>query len=343
MKLPDTSNIGTLEDALSAPYPEDIAFAGELTGDVLVLGAGGKMGPTLVQRICRAREAADQDWTVYAVSRYSDPKTYQHMEQVGAQPIRADLLDEAALTRLPACPHIIYMTGMKFGTTGQEPLTWAVNSYLPGRIAEQFPESRMMAFSTGNVYPLVPVDSGGSKESDPPAPVGEYAQSCLGRERVFEYFSSEQQTPVCLFRLNYAVEARYGVLLDIAQHVYHQQPLSLDTGYVNVIWQGDANSYAFRALQLCDSPPRRLNVTGPDILAVRDLARQFGEHFGVQPQFIGAEQDTALLSDASACHSALGSPKVPVEEVIDLVASWVKADRPTWHKPTKFEVRSGNF
>jgi hypothetical protein len=301
------------------------------------------MGPTLVQRICRARDAADQDWTVYAVSRYSDPEAYQHMEQVGAQPIRGDLMDEAALSQLPACPHIIYMTGMKFGTTGQEPLTWAVNSYLPGRIAEQFPECRIMAFSTGNVYPLVPVDSGGSHESNSPEPVGEYAQSCLGRERVFEYFSSEQQTPVCLFRLNYAVEARYGVLLDIALHVYHQQPLSLDTGYVNVIWQGDANSYAFRALQLCESPPRRLNVTGPDILAVRDLAGQFGERFGVQPQFTGAEQDTALLSDASACHGELGSPKVPVEAVIDLVASWVKADRPTWHKPTKFEVRSGDF
>ncbi|MBD3274110.1 MAG: epimerase, partial [Candidatus Marinimicrobia bacterium] len=179
MNLPGISDVATLEDALSRPYPEDIAFAGDLSGDLLVLGAGGKMGPTLVQRICRAREAADQQWTVYAVSRYSDPEAYQHMERVGAKPIQVDLLDEAALTQLPDCPNIIYMTGMKFGITGQEPLTWAVNSYLPGRIAEQFPDSRIMAFSTGNVYPLVPVASGGSQENDSPDPVGEYAQSCL--------------------------------------------------------------------------------------------------------------------------------------------------------------------
>ncbi len=343
MKLSDISNTEALDHTLSEPYPEDVDFAREISEDVMIMGAGGKMGPTLVQRICRARDATGQHWKVYAVSRYSDPETYRHMEQVGAHPIRADLLNEDSLQDLPVCFNIIYMTGMKFGTTGKEAQTWAVNSYLPGRVSEQFPESRIMAFSTGNVYPLVPVKSGGSVETDSPEPVGEYAQSCLGRERIFEYFSTSQQTPVCLFRLNYAVEARYGVLLDIALHVYHQQPLALDTGYVNVIWQGDANSYAFRALQLCDSPPVILNVTGPETLPVREIAHQFGKKFGIQPQFTGTEQDTALLSNAAVCQRELGEPRVPVDDVIDLVAVWVKEDRPTWHKPTKFTVRTGEF
>lgn len=337
------TNENALEDLLSQPYPQDIEFAESLDGDVMVLGAGGKMGPTLIQRICRAREQAGASWKVCAVSRFSDPAAREKIEAVGAETISADLLDEQQLESLPDCPNLIYMVGMKFGATGQEPLTWAMNAYLPGRVADRFASSRITAFSTGNIYPLVPVESGGSKETDRPDPVGEYAQSCLGRERVLEHFSLRNTTPMCLIRLNYAVEARYGVLLDIALKVYEEQPVSLKTGYVNVIWQGDANSVAFRSLNLCASPAEILNVTGPDILSVRSIAEGFGKRFGKEPEFSGTEQTTALLNDAGRCHEIFGQPKVDVEEVMDLIARWITIDGKILGKPTKFEVRDGQF
>ncbi len=332
-----------LEDLLSEPYPEDIEFAQSLEGDIIILGAGGKMGPTLIQRICRAKEKAGAFWKVYAVSRFSSSAARERIEAAGAETISADLLDEGQVTALPACPNIIYMVGMKFGTSGQEPLTWAMNAYLPGRVADRFPASRLVAFSTGNVYPLVPAESGGSKETDRPDPVGEYAQSCLGRERILQHFSIRNNTPMCLLRLNYAVEARYGVLLDIALKVYQEQPVSLETGYVNVIWQGDANSVAFRSLNLCTSPAEILNVTGPDILSVRSIAGGFGERFGKEPEFSGEEQPSALLNDAGHCHELFGLPRISVEEVMDLIARWITIDGKILEKPTKFEVRDGKF
>ncbi|HKJ68542.1 MAG TPA: NAD-dependent epimerase/dehydratase family protein [bacterium] len=301
------------------------------------------MGPTLIQRISRAREMAGASWKIYAVSRFSNPEAREKIEAAGAETISADLLDEQQLASLPDCPNIIYMVGMKFGATDQEPLTWAMNAYLSGRVADRFSSSRIVAFSTGNVYPLVPVDSGGSREVDPPDPVGEYAQSCLGRERIFQHFSLRNTTPVCLLRLNYAVEARYGVLLDIAINVYQEDPVSLDTGYVNVIWQGDANSVAFRSLSLCASPAEILNVTGPDILSVRAIAEEFGGRFGREPVFSGEEQPSALLNDASRCHELFGQPRVEVEEVMDLIAHWITIDGKLLGKPTKFEVRDGKF
>lgn len=332
-----------LEDHLSEPYPEDVEFARSIDGDILVLGAGGKMGPTMVRRICRARDAAEKRWNIIAVSRFSTAGVREKLVAAGAQTIAADLLDEAQLAALPDCPNIIFMAGMKFGATGQEPLTWAMNTYLPGRVADRFPDSRITAFSTGNVYPLVSPDSGGSKESDPPGPVGEYAQSCLGRERVFQHFSLRNNTPVCLLRLNYAVEARYGVLLDIALRVYHEEPVSLETGYVNVIWQGDANSVAFRSLELCSSPAAILNLTGPEILSVRSIAKGFGERFGKSPKFAGKERTTALLNDASRCHHLFGPLRVSVEEVMDLIVHWIAINGKMLDKPTKFEVRDGKF
>jgi len=332
-----------LEDLLSEPYPEDIEFARTLDGDILVLGAGGKMGPTLVRRICRASGAANEPWNVYAVSRFSTAGVREKLEAFGAQTIAADLLDEAQLAALPDCPNIIFMAGMKFGATGQKPLTWAMNTCLPGRVAERFPHSRITAFSTGNVYPLVSPDSGGCQETDPPGPVGEYAQSCLGRERILQYFSQRNNTPVCLLRLNYAVEARYGVLPDIALRVYHKEPVSLDTGYVNVIWQGDANSVAFRSLDLCGSPAEVLNLTGPEILSVRSIAEGFGERFGKSPKFTGKERPTALLNIAGRCHQLYGPPRVSVEEVMDLIVHWITINGKMLDKPTKFEVRDGKF
>jgi len=332
-----------LSDKLSEPYPEDIDFAGELDGDVIVLGAAGKMGPTLVERIIRASERAGTDRTVYAVSRYSNPEDKSKLESLGAETIKVDLLEEGALASLPDCENVIYMIGMKFGASGREPQTWAINSYLPGEVARRFSQSRIVAFSTGNVYPPVPAESGGCAESDETGPVGEYAQSCLGRERVFQYFSERNGTPTLLFRLNYAVEARYGVLVDIAQWVYHGEPVPLDMGYVNVIWQGDANSICFRSLELANSPAEILNVTGAETLSVRSLAEQFAERFETDVVFEGEEQETALLNDASQCHDHFGEPKVAINDVIELVATWIESDNLMMDKPTKFHVRSGEF
>ncbi|MFC7222587.1 NAD-dependent epimerase/dehydratase family protein [Halalkalicoccus sp. GCM10025322] len=332
-----------LEDVLSEPYPEDVEFARQLDGDVMVLGAGGKMGPTLIKRIVRAVREADADTTVYAVSRYSDSAVETELRSSGAETIRADLMNDDALESLPECENVIYMVGMKFGTTGQEPKTWAINSYLPGRVASRFEDSRIVALSTGNVYPPVPVDSGGSTETDPTGPVGEYAQSCLGRERVFQHFAKENGTPTCLLRLNYAVELRYGVLVDLARRVYAGEPVPLEMGYVNVIWQGDANSVCFRSLNLADSPAEILNMTGPDVLSVRRLAERFADEFDREVTFEGEPAETALLNDASRCHEIFEEPRMPADRVIELVASWVERGGTTMGKPTKFHVRDGEF
>lgn len=332
-----------LERVLSKPYPEDISWANHLDGDVLVLGAGGKMGPTLIMRIVGALEQAGSQATVYAASRFSDERKREKLDAVGAETIAVDLMAEGALGTLPECHNLIYMVGMKFGASEQKPRTWAINAYLPGRVAAHFSSSRIVAFSTGNVYPMVSPESGGSTETDPVGPVGEYAQSCLGRERVFEHFSKQNGTPVCLLRLNYAVEARYGVLLDIARTVYAGEPVSLKMGYVNVIWQGDANSVCFRALERCDSPAEVLNVTGPETLSVRELAKGFGRRFDREVRFEHQEGETALLNDATRCHRLFGEPKVEVSTVMDLVADWIKEGRTTLGKPTKFETKDGQF
>ena len=341
--LTSVSTVDELLRALSAPFPEDVALAQRLEGDVLVLGAAGKMGPTLVRRIAAAFRQAGRPNQVYAVSRFSRQEAREEIEAAGAHAIAADLLNENALARLPECPNVLYLVGMKFGSTGQEPMTWALNTYLPGRVAERFRTSRIVALSTGNVYGEVPVASGGSKETDPLRPVGEYAQSCLGRERILQHFALQNETPVCLVRLNYAVEARYGVLLDIARKVYNEAPLSLEMGHVNVIWQGDANSACFRALELCSAPAAVLNLTGPELLSVRDLARAFGERFGKKPILVDEEGPTALLSDASRYHDRFGPPHVSAEDVLDLVAEWVQKGGSTLGKPTKFEVQDGQF
>ena len=340
---PVVSTEEELVDLLSEPYPEDVEFAHQLEGDVMVLGAGGKMGPTLIKRILRASEEAGTDTKVYAVSRYTESGLEEKLQSWGAETIRADLLEEGALKSLPDCENVIYLVGMKFGATGQEPLTWAINSYLPGRVATRYSDSRITALSTGNVYPPVPVDSGGCVETDETGPVGEYAQSCLGRERVAQHFATDRNTPTCLLRLNYAVELRYGVLVDLAKRVYAQEPVPLEMGYVNVIWQGDANSICFRSLGLADCPAEILNVTGPNVLSVRDLAEQFAAEFGVDVTFHGEEKETALLNDASRCHARYGEPKVSVDELVEAVASWIKRDGPTLGKPTKFHVRDGEF
>lgn len=336
-------NENQLENLLSKPYPEDIEAVAKYKGDLIVLGAGGKMGPTLVQRAVRAFREAGRSDSVYAVSRFSDSRTAHRLEQEGAAVISADLLDEESLFSLPECPHVIYMAGVKFGTSGNEAMTWTMNSYLPGRIAQKFKESSIIAFSTGNVYPLVSIDSRGSLESDPTEPVGEYAQSCLGRERVFTYFSKRYDLPALLLRLNYAVEPRYGVLLDIGKKVFEEKPVSVQMGYVNVVWQGDANSVTLRAFPQASVPAKILNVTGPETLSVREIARKFGNLFDREPILVDTEAPTALLSDASRCHELFGQPRFSIDQVLELVAAWIEEGGRTLSKPTKFEVRNGKF
>lgn len=332
-----------LEDLLSRPSEADRDAMRGLQGDLLILGAGGKMGPTLARRARRAADEAGVNLRVIAVARFSDPTVRQKLERWGVETLAADLLDEDQLAALPGAPNVIFMAARKFGSTGNEPLTWAMNTYLPARVALRFRNSRIVAFSSGNVYPLVPVVSGGAGETTPPDPVGEYAQSVLGRERMFQYFSGLYGTPVALLRLNYAVELRYGVLLDIGLKVFERRPVDLSMGAVNVIWQGDANSVCLRAFSLCSSPPEILNVTGPETLSVRWIARRFGEHFGVEPLFEGREADTALLNNAAHCHRLFGYPSVSAEQIIEWVAQWIVSGGVILGKPTHFEVRDGKF
>jgi nucleoside-diphosphate-sugar epimerase len=332
-----------LEEVLSRPHAADVAFMRGLEGDLMVLGVAGKMGPSLIQRAARAAAEAEATKRIIGVARFSDPSVRRYLEQTGIETISADLLEADALASLPDVPNIIYMAARKFGTTGNEHLTWAMNTLLPARVAERFRESRIVAFSTGNVYPLLPVTYGGATEAVAPAPVGEYAQSALGRERMFEYFSSRYGTRVTLLRLNYAIDLRYGVLLDLGTKVFEGRHVDVAMGLVNVIWQGDANSVTLRALGLCSSPPTVLNLTGPETLSVRAIAGRFGRLFGREPVFEGAEAPTALLNDASRCHRLFGYPEVSVEQMIEWTAEWIRAGGPRWDKPTHFEVRDGKF
>jgi nucleoside-diphosphate-sugar epimerase len=332
-----------LDTKLVEPSEELVADVAELRGDIIILGVAGKMGPSLAQLARHAIDLAGVDKKVIGVSRFSSGNSEQELRSNGIETIATDLLDERQLQSLPEVENVIYMAGTKFGTTDHEYLTWAMNSYLPGRVAEKFKESQVVVFSTGNVYPLTSVLHGGPSEDHPTGPVGEYAQSCLGRERVFEHFSRKYSTPMLLFRLNYAIDLRYGILLEVATAIKEQRPIDLSMGYVNVIWQGDANEAALRSLALCDSPPRILNVTGPEMVSVRWLAQRFGELLGIEPVFANEEQDTALLSNAARAHGLFGYPTVPLQQMIEWTANWVEMGGPVLDKPTHFQEREGEF
>jgi nucleoside-diphosphate-sugar epimerase len=280
---------------------------------------------------------------VIAVARFSDPLVRSALDADGVETLACDFFDRQQVARLPDAPNIVYMVGRKFGTTTDEAGTWAANAYLPGVIAERFADSRIVAFSTGNVYPLAPADGAGPTESDPTGPIGEYAQSALARERILEYFSRRNGTPVALLRLNYAVEPRYGVLRDIADRVREARPVDLGMGWVNVIWQRDANAIALRALTAAESPPLVLNLTGRPACSVRWLAQQFAQRWDKTPSFDGAEMATALLSDASRMEAMFGQPEVGIEEMIARVAEWVERGGRSLRKPTHFESREGKF
>lgn len=329
--------------ALLEPSDALLSDLSELEGDILVLGAGGKIGPSLALLARQAILKAGISKKVTGVSRFSEPGLREQLESAGIQTIAADLLDEKQLQSLPDARNVLFLAGTKFGTTGQEPFTWAMNAYLPGRVAEKYRNSRIVVYSTGNVYPFTSPDSGGASEEQPAEPVGEYGQSCLGRERVFQYFASRYRTPLLIYRLNYAIDMRYGVLLEIARTVKEGRPVDLSNGYVNVIWQGDANELALRSLKHCSVPPAILNITGPETLSVRWLATEFGKLFGSEPEFINQEQPTALLSNAAESQRLFGASRVSISQMIELTAAWVEQGGEVLDKPTHFQERKGRF
>jgi hypothetical protein len=332
-----------LEERLSRPAEADAAALAALDGDLIILGAGGKMGPSLARLARRATDQAGAKRRIIAVARFTNPDVQSHLSSESIETIACDLLEPGALSSLPDVRNVIFMAARKFGTTGSEYLTWAMNTYLPGLVAERYRDARIVAFSTGNVYPLQPVKEGGARETTPVDPRGEYAQSALGRERMFEYGSAKWGTPVVILRLNYAIDLRYGVLVDIATAVFHRLKIDLSMAAVNVIWQGDANAMALRSFAHCQSPPLILNITGPETLSVRSLAEEFGRRFGVEPLFSAEEMPTALLSNATKAHQLLGYPAVEPGKMMDWIANWIKRGGAMLNKPTHFQTRDGKF
>ena len=333
-----------LEEILSRPDDKTAEAMAALEGDLLILGAGGKMGPSLARLARRSCELAGVRKRIVAVARFTNSRLPAELGAAGIETIACDLLDREALAHLPDIPNIIFMAARKFGTSGEAHLTWAMNTYLPGLVAERYRNSRVVAFSTGNVYPLRSISHGGAQETTAVGPVGEYAQSALGRERMFEYASARWGTQVVLLRLNYAVELRYGVLVDIGLAVYERRPIDLRMPMVNVIWQGDANAWCLRSLHLCQAPPLVLNITGTQTLGVREQAIKFGKQFGVEPTFASeAEGQSALLSDASHARVLFGEPKISPEQMIPWIADWIRNGGPLLNKPTHFQTRDGNF
>jgi nucleoside-diphosphate-sugar epimerase len=338
--LPETiRDITALDDLLCRPSQALIDDLGKVDGDIMILGVGGKMGPTLAG----LAKAAAPDRRVIGVARFSEPGVKEWLEARGIETINCDLLDETAIKTLPKAPNIVFMAGRKFGAEGNLALTWAMNAHVPALVAQAFPASRIVAFSTGCVYPFVAVGGKGSDEAMPPNPPGEYAQSCVGRERMFEYFSQQFGTPGRLFRLNYAIDMRYGVLHDIASKVLSGRPIDVSLGHVNFIWQGDAASQALRCLAYCDTPTSPINVSGHEILAVRDLAAEFGKLFGKVPVITGQEEPTAWLTDTSQAVKLLGLPIVDTAQLVRWTADWISRAMPSLGKPTKYEVRDGRY
>jgi len=343
-QLPERiDDVDQLEEMLSDPTPAAVTAMRNVQGDLLVLGVAGKMGPTLARMAKRASDAAGAKRRVIGVSRFSDPNEETRLREHGVETIKADLLDQSQLDKLPDAANVLYMAGMKFGATGKEALTWAMNTYLPGMVCNRYPKSRVVAFSTGNVYGLVPATSGGSIEADVPNPMGEYAMSCLGRERMFEHFSCALSIPMAIIRLNYATEMRYGVLVDLAKKVWSGETIDVAMGHFNVIWQADANAMTLAAFDHLTSPPLMLNVAGPEIVRVRDVCTTFGQLMGKPVKFTGTEATDALLNNGSLGYKLAGRPRVTLDQLIKWVAQWVKSGGASLGKPTHFEARDGKF
>lgn len=336
-------NEAELDELLSTPRAETVEALRNCPGEIVVLGAGGKMGPTLARMAGRAAAQVGDGRRVYAVSRFSSPEVARALGGAGIEAISCDLLDREAVAALPDAPNVIFMAGQKFGTDAAPATTWAMNTIVPAICAERYRGARLVAFSTGNVYPLSAVAAGGARESDPVGPVGEYAGSALGRERVFEFFSTRHNTCVSIIRLNYAIDLRYGVLADIGLRVWREEPVPLAMGHVNVIWQGDANRIALESLAFASTPPFVLNVTGIDTLFVRDIAHAFAAEFGRPVLFRGKESADALLSNTDRMRASFSPPEVSLDTMIGWIADWIRKGGPMLGKPTHFEERAGKF
>ena len=332
-----------IEHALSEPSPGAVETMARLNGDLLILGVGGKMGPTLAMMAQRACAKAGVEKRIIGVARFSDRAVGDRLRVCGIETIQGDLLERGCLRDLPDAPNVVFMAGMKFGSSGNEGLTWAMNCYLPGMVCERFQGSRVVAFSTGNVYGIAPVAGGGSRETDPLDPVGDYAMSCLGRERMFQYFSKALSIPVALVRLNYAVEFRYGVLVDLATSVWNRKPVDLTMGHFNVIWQPDANAMALQALEQTASPAEILNLTGPEISGVRFVCERFGEVMNREVEFVGTESGQAFLNNSEKAFALFGVPPTTVDRMVELISQWVMRGGLSLGKPTNFETRDGKF
>ncbi|WP_235579741.1 NAD-dependent epimerase/dehydratase family protein [Ramlibacter sp. Leaf400] len=340
MSLPERfTTVAQLEDEMSRPSEALVDALRRAPGDLLVLGVGGKMGPTLA----RMAKRADPLRRVVGVARFSQPGLRQELEREGITCLEADLLSREALAALPDAPNVVFMAGRKFGSTGSEWLTWAMNAHVPALVAERFRRSRIVAFSTACVYPFVETGGPGAPEATPPtAPSGEYANSCVARERMFEHFSHQHRTPGRLLRLSYAIDMRYGVLHDVAQKVLRREPIDLSMGHANIIWQGEANDWALRSLAHCESPTAPLNISGPKI-AIRDVARALGERLGIEPVLQGQEAPTAWLVDCSEAFRLFGPPQVGLDRMLDWTADWVSRGGASLGKPTHYEARDGKY
>jgi hypothetical protein len=335
--------VAELEAKLAEPSEELIQDLSRVDGDIVILGVGGKMGPSLARLAMNAIREGGLNKRVIGVSRFSDEEAKRELEDAGVETISCNLLNDEELNALPNVANVLYMAGNKFGTTGREHFTWAMNAYLPGRVAEKYKDSRIVVFSSGNIYPFMPYGSGGANEAVMPEPIGEYAQSCLGRERIFEYHSHKNGTPMLFYRLNYAVDMRYGVLLEVAKAVNEGRAINVTMGHANVIWQGDANSMALRCLTECTNPPSIMNITGPETMSIRWAAEQFAKRIGKEAIIEGTESDLALLNNASKSHQRFGYPSVSLLQMIDWISDWVQAGGATWNKPTHFQERKGKF
>jgi nucleoside-diphosphate-sugar epimerase len=344
MSLPDrVDSTDQLDELLSAPTPSVVEALGRLQGDILILGVGGKMGPTLARMAVRASQEAGIKRKVIGVARFSNRELPTWLERHGIEPLASDLLDPRQITKLPDAANVVVMTALKFGSSGRPGDTWAVNCWMPANICQRFPGSRIAAFSTGNVYPLTPIALGGSIETDPLLPIGEYAASCVGRERLYDYFSRTNGTRLTILRLNYACELRYGVLVDLARQILAGEPIDVTMGAVNVIWQGDANAMALASLVHAASPPFVINVAGPETLSVRHVCQQLGELLGKPPVFTGSEGPDALLSNGQLGHRLFDYPQVSIQQLCQWIADWLKQGGTLLDKPTMFQVRDGKF
>lgn len=331
------------EERYTLPSSAFLTDLSKIDGDFIFLGIGGKMGPSMAKLLIDGLKKLGISRKVYGVSRFSDPVGRQYLEDLGVETISCDLLDDEALQKLPEVKNVIYLAGFKFGAVGKEDFTWAMNSYLPGRVADKFKKSRIVALSSGNVLPFVNVTEGGVDESVTPEPIGEYAQSTLGRERIFTYFSKKNNTPILIYRLNYAVDFRYGVVREIAKQVFNNQAVDITTNNVNVIWQSDANEVAIRSLLHTEAPAKVLNVTGPEILSIKWIAEKLALALGKQAKFVGQPESSALLNNASECNRIFGYPSVSILEIIDITAQWILNGGDEFGKDTHFQERKGKF